>query len=160
MLAKLKTPLNNKEGSVLDLFKYSALGMISVVMIVWLLIMLIHIRVESYVQSSVYNLGDAISESTVVTSSIQKEFKRRFDSYKWYTGDYEIIYYKTDYSTGVPVRTKLATSANGDTVPDVRYTKGDIVEVVYKTKGKVLLDKVNLQESNAGLAVSFGGKIF
>ena len=160
MLNKLKSPLSNKEGSVLSIFKYSALAVVGVLMVTWLIIMVTHIRVESYVHITIYNLGDAVCESTTVTSDIQKEFKRRFDSYKWYTGDYEIIYYKTSYATGSGVRTKLGTSVNGNTINSINYNKGDVVEIVFRTTGKVLLDKMVISGSDAGLVVSYGGKIF
>lgn len=160
MLNKFKSPFNNNQGSALSLFRNAVLSLIGLLMVSWLLILIMHIRVESYLQSTVYNLGDAVTESTVVTSSIQTEFKRKIDNYKWYIGDYQIIYFKTSYATGNAVRTKLATSENGATVPNVRYNKGDIVEIVIKSKDAVVLDKINIVPSNAGMAVSYGGKIF
>lgn len=162
---RLMKPFNNDKGSSsISPLVWGVLAILGLTLVSWMTALIIHLRAENGVQTITYNLSDAICESGELTTSIQNDFKKKYDKLKYYTGDYKVYYYKYSYKTGNFERTLVGTSTNGDPIANVKFAKGDNVQVVFMTSDAVFLDKVSglfsATNSSAGLSAEAGGKVY
>lgn len=163
---RLLSPFNNNKGLG---YPQLILGMLTSLVVVsiiaWILTVIMHQRVEDALKTNCYKIVDGIAEAGKYTTSMQTEFNRGFTNTKYYTGDYNVYIYRYDYSNGVFSKVLLATSNNGSIVPEFTVPKGSTIQVVFKSKGAVPLDKIaNIftigNPSSAGIAVECGGKVY
>lgn len=163
---RLLSPFNNEKGLG---YPQLILGMLSSLIVVsiiaWILTLIMHQRVEDALKTNCYKIVDGISEAGKYTASMQVEFNKGFSNTKYYTGDYTVSIYKYDYTNGTFSKTLLGTSNNGATIPEFSVAKGTSIQVVFKSKGAVPLDKMaNVftlgNPPVAGIAVESGGKVY
>lgn len=163
---RMLRPLNNRKGLGLpQLVLIMLISTVIVSVLSWVLMLILHARIESTAKTICYNIVDGIAESGKLTTSMQTEFYKGFNNCKSYTGNYTVKYYKYSYAGGTFSKVLLGTSTNGSIVPEFSVPKDTNIQVVFSSTGEVPLDKVSrvltvgTASSGAGLKVEAGGKV-
>lgn len=163
---KILRPFDNRKGLGLpQLVLIMLISAVIVSVLSWVLMLIMHARIESAAKTVCYNIVDGIAESGKLTTSMQTEFYKGFNNCKTYTGDYTVKYYKYSYAGGNFSKVLLGTSVNGSIVPEFTVPKDTNIQVVFSSSNEVPLDKVSriltvgTAPSGAGLKVEAGGKV-
>ena len=163
---RLLSPFNNNKGLG---YPQLILGMLTSLIVVsiisWILMLVMHQRVEDALKTNCYKIVDGIAEAGKYTTSMQNEFNKGFQNTKYYTGEYVLNIYRYDYTGGNFSKVLLGTSDNGSIIPEFTVPKGSTIQVVFKSKGAVPLDNIGNvlkvgSPSSAGIAVESGGKVY
>lgn len=162
MRSKFLKPFNNRRaGSLVNVIIGLIIGTIALVSLTWVIIRGTELYVKVKIDTVCYNLADAIATNGKINEAMQTDLFKKFNSVKFYTGDYEVEVYRYDYENYFS-KQFVGSSSNGSRIPDTSFNKGEMVHVVFKAESTQLDEFSRLfdgESSPIGIASESSAKV-